>query len=181
MEAVIRPADVGDADQLGDAHVAAWQVAYRGLIPQEQLDRLDPAVQADRHRSTLEAGDTDSQTLVAQIDDRVAGFTAFGRPREETPDRWGELRAINLHPDFWRRGIGTRLFAAAVDGLIHLGYRYGYLWVLNGNDRAVCFYRGRGWPPDGRTKDDDRFEPPLTELRCSALLDPWETGDHASL
>lgn len=77
---------------------------------------------------------------------------------------------INLHPDFWRQGIGSLLFAAAVDGLRELGYRRGYLWVIEGNDRAVEFYRRQGWHPDGARKTDLRFGPAIEELRCSAAL-----------
>lgn len=51
-----------------------------------------------------------------------------------------------------------------------MGFRTGYLWVLPGNERAVGFYRHRGWSPDGGTKIDDRFEPPVSEVRCSTDL-----------
>jgi GNAT superfamily N-acetyltransferase len=170
MEIVVRPATVADADQLGVAHVAAWQTAYAGLIPAEHLDRMDPVAQGERHRQGMTDGVQAGQILVAQVDDRVAGFAAFGPPRDDMPDGWGELRAINLHPDFWRQRIGSKLFAAATAGLAKLGYRHGYLWVLDGNERATGFYRSRGWPPDGQTKADDRFDPPLIELRCSADL-----------
>lgn len=170
MQALIRPAVADDAEQLGRVHVAAWRSAYTGLVPEAHLDRLDPANNAERHRQMLATASPSEQTLVAQLDDRVAGFVAFGSPRDEMHEGWGELRAINLHPDFWRQGIGSQLFAAAVDGLIDLGYRHGYLWVLDGNERALGFYRRVGWPPDGSTKSDDRFQPPLTELRCSTDL-----------
>lgn len=170
MDLVIREATVDDAEGLGLAHVAAWQRAYPGLIPDGYLAALDPVARGERWRQTIGRRDPGSTTLVAAVGDRIAGFTSYGVPRDLVPDGWGEIWAVNLHPDFWRQGIGTALFAAAVSGLIGRGYRHGYLWVLEGNERAIGFYRRQGWPPDDEVKIDDQFDPPRRELRCSAEL-----------
>ena len=42
----IRQATLADADEIGAVHVRSWQSAYKGLLPQQYLDRLDPAVGA---------------------------------------------------------------------------------------------------------------------------------------
>ncbi len=41
----------------------------------------------------------------------------------------------------------------------------GTLWALGSNDRARWFYERQGWKLDGATKDDDRGEVVLFELR----------------
>jgi len=173
VEAIIREVTVDDAGDLGAAHVAAWQVGYQGLMPSGFLSRLNPQTRAEGWRRSIEAGDSLATTLVAQVGERIAGFSSYGPPREEVPDGWGELWGINVHPDFWRRGIGTELLSAAATGLVRLGYRHAYLWVVRGNERAIAFYRRQDWRPDGVTKIDDRhdFDPPLVELRCSTALD----------
>jgi hypothetical protein len=38
MSLVIRPAQPADADAVADAHVNAWRVAYRGIVPDAYLD-----------------------------------------------------------------------------------------------------------------------------------------------
>jgi hypothetical protein len=35
-----------------------------------------------------------------------------------------------------------------------LGYTTATLWVLDGNDRAIDFYRRAGWSADGVTRTD---------------------------
>lgn len=172
MDLVIREAVIDDAEGLGAAHVAAWQAAYPGLMPSGFLARLDPQARGEGWRRSIAAGDSAATVLVARIGDRVAGFASFGPPRDDVEPGWGELWAINVHPEFWRQGVGRSLFAEAATGLAALGYRHGYLWVLQGNERAISFYRRMGWAPDGGTKIDDRqgFQPPLTELRCSSAL-----------
>jgi GNAT superfamily N-acetyltransferase len=141
-------------------------------MPSGYLSRLDAQARAERWRRTIVEGGSDATTLIALVDDRVAGFTSYGPPRDSVGDGWGELWALNIHPDFWRHGIGTALFSAASTGLVGLGYSHAYLWVLKGNERAIAFYRRQGWQPDGEVKIDDQrdFTPPLVELRCSTAL-----------
>lgn len=172
VDLVIADATVEDAEGLGAAHVAAWQAAYPGLMPSGFLSRLDADARAAGWRRSIEAGDSAARTVVARVGDRVAGFVSYGPPRDEVDDGWGELWAINVHPDFWRQRVGSALFERAVSGLVEDGFRNAYLWVVRGNGRAIGFYRRMGWPPDGETKVDDRhdFDPPLVELRCSTRL-----------
>jgi GNAT superfamily N-acetyltransferase len=170
MEPVIRLSTVEDSDELAALHVAAWRAAYRGIIPDDHLDRLSVERNAERRRQRFAGPPLPGAELVAEVDGRLAGFVGYGSPRDPVPDDWGELWVINLHPEFWRQGIGSRLFRAAEDGLRDLGYRRGYLWVLEDNQRAIDFYCSRGWPPDGGTKLGVDFDPPLNELRCSAAL-----------
>jgi hypothetical protein len=42
----VRPATLADADGIGLVHVGSWQAAYRGKMPQDHLDGLDPARRA---------------------------------------------------------------------------------------------------------------------------------------
>lgn len=51
-----------------------------------------------------------------------------------------------------------------------MGYERAYLWVADGNGCAVRFYEKHGWCPDGRTKQDARFDPPLLERSLSVSL-----------
>ena len=89
--------------------------------------------------------------------------------------RAGQLYAINLHPEWWAKGIGTVLFAAAEETLVSLGYQAGFLWVEAGNERAVSFYTKRGWLDDGGIMEDARFDPPVVERRHSRS---WKGGLH---
>jgi hypothetical protein len=46
---VLRAARPADAPLVADVHVRAWQVAYRGLLPEEYLDRIRPEDRASRY------------------------------------------------------------------------------------------------------------------------------------
>ncbi|MDR0342291.1 MAG: GNAT family N-acetyltransferase [Nocardiopsaceae bacterium] len=164
----IRPARDDDAAQLGVVHVLSWQAAYRGLLPQDFLDGLDPARRARYWERALgEAADQRYGLLVADAGDRLAGFAHFCPSRDEDADpaRTGELSSIYLLPESWGRGVGRQLMAAALAGLARAGYGQATLWVLDSNDRARRFYRVAGWAVDGAVKEEEGPGFTLTEVR----------------
>jgi GNAT superfamily N-acetyltransferase len=164
----VRPARLEDAWQIAVIHVRSWQEAYRGLLPQEFLDRLDPAQRVDSWRRDLEPpGPIRSGTLVIGSGDALAGFVNFGPTRDEDDDpaRVGEIRAIYLLSRRWGQGLGRDLMAAALDRLSAAGFEQAILWVLDSNARARRFYEAGGWSADGAVKDDDRPGLVLNEVR----------------
>jgi len=64
----------------------------------------------------------------------------------------GELYALYLQPDRWRHGTGSLLHAAALQRLSSMGFTESTLWVLDGDDRALAFYRQAGRADDDRSK-----------------------------
>ena len=121
----IRRAWIGDAAQIGLVHVKAWQGAYRGLLPQEYLDGLDPAQRAGGWERILAAdAGPRSGVVVADGDGNLLGFAAFGPARDEDqdPGQTGEVMAIYVLPGAWGQGWGRQLMTAAVTGLAGAGF-----------------------------------------------------------
>lgn len=153
----IRTARLEDAAQVAAVHVRSWQDAYQGLLPQDFLDRLDPAQRIPGWERTLaESGLPQGGTLVADEGETILGFVTFGPSRDEDtdPERVGEVMAIYLRPQAWGQGLGRQLMAAAVGYLADAGFEQAILWVLNSNDRARGFYKACGWRADGAEKQD---------------------------
>jgi GNAT superfamily N-acetyltransferase len=164
--ALIRVATVRDAARIAEVHVRSWQAAYRGHMPPEYLDGLDPADRLPRWQQRLSdpAGD---RVLVADGQDGVCGFSSFGPTRDEDddPGQVGEVRAIYLMPAVTGTGIGWLLMGASVELLSGAGYRAVTLWVLAANGRARRFYELAGFRPDGAVKVDDGEGFRLDEVR----------------
>jgi ribosomal protein S18 acetylase RimI-like enzyme len=170
---VIRAAAPDDAEQLAGLYVRSWQAAYRGLLPQDFLDRLDPADRLDRWRRTLrEPGGPARGVLVVSAGARLCGAAWFGPTRDPDgdPARTGELVGIYLLPGAWGRGLGRSLLAAAVERLTAAGYEQATLWVLESNARARRFYARAGWAADGAVQQDGRLGFPITEVRYHRRL-----------
>jgi len=170
----IRPARPEDAPGIVHVRIAAWQAAYRGLMPDDYLDGMtDEADQAaarlgERLRTAV------SSTLVdTDADGEILGMCAFGPPREDIAGG-GEVYAINVVPRAWGIGLGVQLLNAAQRGLTAAGHSTAYLWVVEGNVRARRFYERAGWGVDGATKIDDDFGTGVTEIRYHRQLSVGE-------
>jgi GNAT superfamily N-acetyltransferase len=164
----VRRAAPADAAPIAVVHVRSWQGAYRGLLPQEYLDGLDPADRTDRWRRALERDDWPAAgTLVAVSDGQVGGFANFGPTRDADAgaSRVGEIAAIYVLPEAWGTGLGRGLMTAALSQLAAGGYETAALWVLDSNARARRFYDRAGWTADGSAKQDHIAGAPVTEVR----------------
>lgn len=176
----IRVAGPGDAGGIAEVHARTWQVAYRGQLSGEVLDRqTEPEPmrrRAERWRGGLEDGRLSEEhgwwdVRVAVDDDRIVGFAAVGPEREEdAPEDAGELYAIYVHPDRWGTGVGQRLHDVALEQLRDRGMAVVHLWVLDTNDRARRFYERHGWEPTGEDKTEEMAGLEVHEVRYGRAL-----------
>jgi len=170
----VRLARIDDAARIAEIHVLGWQGGYRGLMPQEYLDSLDPADRLSRRIQWLRDGDRSRGGCLVVVDDDglLAGFADVGQSRDDDAEsgKTSEVRAIYLAPDSWGRGLGRELMAAALAHLAGLGYDEVTLWVLDTNARAMRFYKAAGFRPDGATKLDDSHGLSLREVRYRSSL-----------
>jgi len=163
----IRRAAEPDAAGIAAVHVATWQSAYRGLLPDEHLDALDPVRYTAGWRRLLTAARPRAATLVAVVDGSVVGFVDVGPSRD---DDGGEVTSIYVRPGSAGTGVGRALLAAATDRLRADGFEHAVLWVLRDNTRARCFYASSGWAPDGAAEDVVVAGCPVTEVRYRRAL-----------
>ncbi|MBB5872300.1 ribosomal protein S18 acetylase RimI-like enzyme [Allocatelliglobosispora scoriae] len=149
----IRAERIEDADAIAGNHIAAWRVAYQGMIPDDVLDALDPAEWAQRRRAGFGAAARPAALVAVDDRDVPVGHVMTGSYRvDQDPERQessiGEIWAIYCHPDQWGRGTGKALIEA---GLAALPQSVVRLWVLADNLRARRFYERNGLHPDGTT------------------------------
>lgn len=167
---VVREALPSDAPDFAHSQIEAWRAAYRGILDPGYLADLDLDRLTQGWAKILGSPAANVRQLALTANGTAVGWSGFGAPRDDADEGTGELRALNLLPAFWSKGLGSELFLASVAGLQSMGYAQAYLWVAAGNSRAISFYERHGWCRDGETKHDDRFTPPLLELRMSAPL-----------
>jgi GNAT superfamily N-acetyltransferase len=143
---MVRDARPADADAIAAVHLRTWQVAYRGLIPDDVLDSFElDEWTANRRRRLADPG---IHTFVAETDGTVCGFVSVGPSRDDDMIGEGELYALYVEPERWGHGLGRALHAAGIDTLGDLGFREAALWVLEANERARRFYERAGWALD---------------------------------
>ena len=181
---VVRPVRADDAEAVAAAHVRAWQVGYREIMPASYLDAIDLDERVERWRGWLaDQAFRRTRVVVAEVDGTVVGFAIHGAERDVTeadnePEprpatgTTGELYALNVHPDHWGAGAGGALLEHVTVALADAGHADAVLWVLRDNARARRFYARHGWAPDGAEKTDTQDGVVLDELRYRRALLP---------
>jgi GNAT superfamily N-acetyltransferase len=160
----LRRAEPGDEYAVATVHVSSWQAAYRGLLPDDYLDQLEPTDRAALY--TFAAVDPGRPYTILAVDDAdICGFATAGPCRDADKPDAGQLYAIYVHPDWWNRGVGRTLIGAARHRLIDRGFSEAVLWVLVGNERAERFYRIDGWNPDGNRRLEEVHGITVDEIR----------------
>lgn len=165
---VVRSAVTGDVEALAVLMVESWQFAYEGLMPADFLMNLSVQERADSLRRVLEsnaASDLQDTRLVVSADkpDEILGVCSFGPDR--TDDSVGEVYALYVSPTVIGSGLGRFLMQDAAAQLSEFGFSEIFLWVLEGNDRAIRFYEKAGFSLTGETKIEELQGARLRELR----------------
>jgi GNAT superfamily N-acetyltransferase len=156
----VRAADEEDAPAIARFDVSCWTDAYRGVVPDEVVARVDVEARTPRWCRRLVGGRR--TTLLAELvgtANRVVGFASVG-PSHDAPEPGLpalELASLYVARDLWGSGLADVLVARAV------GDTPAHLWVHDANVRARAFYEKHGFVDDGVGKVDD--ETSLLERR----------------
>ncbi len=166
---LLRPAESADAMSVARVHVGSWQSAYRGLLPDEYLDKLCPEDRAQGYDFATRDPQR-PQTIVAVEAGLIRGFATTAPSRDSDLASYAELCALYVDPEYWGHGMGKALISAARERLVVLGFGNALLWVLMGNVRADRFYRQDQWTPDGLQRKDTVWGVTVNEIRYRRKL-----------
>ena len=166
----IRYATILDAAAIANTHVASWQAAYCGQIPDNILDSLSVDEREKMWQELLE-NDVPVLVLEAHSGD-IAGFLSYCKSRDEDAisETIAEISALHLKSSYWRQGFGRLLCNEAINELKKLGYSEVTLWVLDSNKQARQFYEAIGFinsadikitQEEGYTMQEIRYRKPL--------------------
>ncbi len=96
---------------------------------------------------------------------QIIGTASYCKARDERLKDYGEVVSIYFLPEYMGKGYGKKLFRAVLDELILEGYKAIYLWVLEGNNRAIKFYEQFGFKANGAYLEDNIGGKALRELQ----------------
>lgn len=152
----IRTATLHDAEAIAQIHICSWQKMYRDFIPEIILQNLSLKERTQLWRNLIER---EVKVLIMEINNQIVGFASICPFRDFSADNsMGEISAIYLHPDYWRRGLGTQLCLAAISELANQGYKKILLWVFEDNIQARKFYDALGFEATSSTKLEEFYE-----------------------
>ena len=161
----VRLGTADDALAIEKIRVRGWRVAYRHVLPANELDAMP--IDGSRWGVRLDKPPAGWSTFVVEDGGAVVGFAAVGPSRDEPGI--GELYAIYVDPDAWSTGAGRALLERAEEQLSS-EYDAASLWVLEDNPRARSFYERAGWSADGARKAEVRWGVHAPEVRYRKAL-----------
>lgn len=138
----VRAARLADLPALARIRRLSWWAAYRGILPQAELRRMDDDVIARRMAHAI----TRRWHQLLLVEDEHAhalGYAWLGPHRDRMGDHRGEIFELYLHPHAQGRGAGRQLLVAAIWALVDLGLHPVLVWVLAANP-ARHFYEACG-------------------------------------
>ena len=148
LEVVLRVREVESADAAAVAqiHVQA-RSAYYAAAGVDQDDR--EAVSYGERATMWEhfVAEPKATVLGADDDGTLVGFIAWASTPKASEVATGaiELLALYVRPNCWGQRIGGQLYELFAEHLAAQTVGRGVLDVWNRNERALGFYRRRGW------------------------------------
>lgn len=147
----VRAAQAHDAPGIARVIVQTWRSTYRGIVPDDALDRMDEATVAARWAALTgqAGGDAGTPILVAATArGEVVGVALVREPDPQAPEREPgyerELRVLYVLDAYQGRGIGRRLVGAVAERLAVQGIGALTVPVFAANQRARGFYEALG-------------------------------------
>lgn len=128
-------------------HDEAWRLAYRGIIPGRELERMVNRRGPAWWAGALHRG---SRILLVTVAGTTAGYASHGRNRASALAVGGEIYELYVKPEYQGLGLGRRLFQASRRELGSRGLDGLAVWALADNEDACGFYQYMGGKPSAR-------------------------------
>ena len=135
----VRPAIPTDAKAVKAVHYYAYQISYRGYLPDDYLNGL-VFDEATITRTAQKIRET--EYYVAEKNEKVIGFANLCYPEEKTV----EVQTLYVHPNFQKQGAGSALLDEICKIKKNAGYRKVVLWTIK-DGPSLGFYEKKGFQP----------------------------------
>ena len=153
----IRRATPNDAAGVKSAHYHAYQVNYKGYLPNDYLDSMpfDEAI-IERTANYIK----DHEYYVAEQDGHVIGFVRLTYPEKKVV----EIEALYVHPEFQKKGAGTALMNKVCSVKKKEGYTKLVLWTMK-EGPSLGFYQKQCMKQSENIKEKFwKFDIPIIRL-----------------
>lgn len=143
----IRKAESSDLLKIARVHVDCWRTTYKGIVPNEILDRMSYEKSAEKW-SGFFSGAAEGAARIFLLDHKsdTVGFCAGGQIRKSskrTEGYFGEIKAVYILDGHQRKGYGTEFVRTIEEIFIKYGIFSYIIWVLK-ESSSKEFYKKLG-------------------------------------
>lgn len=139
-----------DSEIISKIYASSWKCAYKGIVPDEYLKNLKDDFWVEKFKKWI-SKDILNVKIIYE-DDKAVGAIAYGKSRDDKFFDYAEIQSFYLIPEYYRKGLGTKLIEFVLGKMRDKGYKHCYLWVLEPNNNARRFYEKIGF-----TSNNDRY------------------------
>lgn len=150
----IRLATAEDSARLAGIGGRAWNLTYRGIVPDPVLDEWIAGAEDGWRHAFATHGPDPWRAWVAETGGRLLGYLTTSPAKAEwlpPPAGAGEVTNLYLEPEAIGTGIGRLLYEHAVGDLRQRGFNPLVIWAFRDNARARRFYERMGLAVDAET------------------------------
>jgi GNAT superfamily N-acetyltransferase len=145
----IRLAMQSDAPDIAEVCALSYAAAYKDIMPADYIRTRN----ASRPASFYVIPEGNDNVYIVLYDGKAVGIMKAALPLDaDMGDDAYELHYIYLHPDFFRKGIGTKAMEFAFKKARGLNKSIMTVWVLAENINSINFYKKCGFAADGGKK-----------------------------
>ncbi len=161
----IRRAVSADAAAVGRIHVESWNVAYRGIMPDDVIARTDLAYRTVFWAERI--ADPDWPVFVIEEHGECVAFCQMIPTRDSDDDNKhvGHITSLHVLPQLRGRGYGRMLMDHVLAEFARRGFTAVTLWVLEENRSARAFYERYGFGLDGGVRRYPKTQVPEVRYR----------------
>ncbi|MDB5054480.1 MAG: family N-acetyltransferase [Bacilli bacterium] len=146
----IRWAQLHDANILGFVHTQSYRDTYKGIMPNDFLQKFSLDKRVKCFELSLSQGI--EQIAIMLVSGITVGFMMITPPNDFSKSQT-EISAIYLLKQYQGQGYGKCLLDWGLARLKELGYKKVILWVLQENKDAIRFYERQNFEFDGTERE----------------------------
>lgn len=151
MDYRIRRVKQGDAPALAQIQTSSWKTAFRGILSDDDLERLTNIAKATAmYQHLLNEGIGNG--YIGEVDGKAHCIAYWDRTRDADMPDYAEIICIHSLPDNWRKGFGSKMMDRLLADIAQAGFKKVMLWVFVENARARAFYEAKGFRPTNKIK-----------------------------
>lgn len=143
---IIRQAEKNDVEAMARVVSNSWQYAYKSLISDEDMKLFS---NRERREELFKASWSSRLNYVLLLGGSVMGVCSTERYDKDGFSDTAEIDQFYLEPEIIGQGFGKRLIEHVLQELKNMGFAWVVLYVMEGNERAIDFYKRCGFKADG--------------------------------
>ena len=143
MECLIRKMTLDDCSEVTHVITISWNETYRGIVPDEILDKMYLNEEERTNNSYNRFDENDNHQFVLEVNNKIVGYMNVGMTDDPEYDNCGEIHAIYIINGYKGYGFGKKMVEVGIKEIKSMNCDKMLIGCLVGN-QTNDFYKHIG-------------------------------------